>query len=168
LVESPQRLINGDAAREQPLGDGDVLALRVPAAVSRRGALWFALPALVLYALIVLYTTLAGATSAFTDWDSGERRWVALANFDWALGDDAARAALCNAVTLALFFVIVETALVLVLALGLEAVSRGRRWLAALLAPAIISPLVAAVAAFAPRGHTSSLRAALGDHRLRD
>ena len=46
--------------------------------------LWFLVPALLLYALIVLYPSIVGAkTSAFTDWDgvSGERSWVGLANF---------------------------------------------------------------------------------------
>ena len=39
----------------------------------RRGpgepTLWFAAPALALYALVVLYPSLAGAAAAFTDWD---------------------------------------------------------------------------------------------------
>jgi raffinose/stachyose/melibiose transport system permease protein len=109
--------------------------------------LWLALPALAVYLIVVVYPTFAGATSAFTDWDgiSGRRRFVGLANFSRLLHDDATRGALGNALALTVFVVIVQTVLGLGLAVGVHAAARGRRGLrAALLAPAIISPLVAA------------------------
>jgi len=115
--------------------------------VSRARPVWFALPALTVYLLVVVYPNLAGATSAFTDWNgvSGHRHFVGLANFSRALHDDAARSALRNALALTAFVLVVQTGLGLGLALALRAAARGRRWLrAAFLTPAIISPLVAA------------------------
>jgi raffinose/stachyose/melibiose transport system permease protein len=45
-------------------------------------ALWFAAPAIAIYALIVLYPSVAGAYYAFTDWSGiGSAKWVGLENF---------------------------------------------------------------------------------------
>ena len=52
--------------------------------VSPAGApsLWFAAPALAIYALIVIYPSLGGAYYAFTDWTGiGAHRWIGLENF---------------------------------------------------------------------------------------
>ncbi|MBE2320723.1 sugar ABC transporter permease [Solirubrobacter sp. CPCC 204708] len=113
----------------------------------RRSTLWFVAPAFALYALVVLYPSLAGATSAFTDWSgvSGERRWVGLANFERLVSDSAGRAALRNVLALSVFVVAAQTVLGLGLALALHAAAGRRRWLrVAFLAPALVSPLVAA------------------------
>jgi ABC-type sugar transport system permease subunit len=49
----------------------------------------FVIPALVLYALFVLWPLASSLYYAFTDWDGiGQPRWIGLANFRRALGDD--------------------------------------------------------------------------------
>ena len=113
----------------------------------RRSTLWFVAPALALYAAVVIYPSLVGATSAFTDWSgvSGERNFVGLANFERLATDPAGLAALRNALALSVFIVVLQTVVGLALALALHAAAGRRRWLRfAFLAPAIVSPLVAA------------------------
>ena len=52
-------------------------------------ALWFAAPALAVYALIGLYPSLAGAVYAFTDWSGiGTAKWVGLHNFKTLFSDE--------------------------------------------------------------------------------
>jgi raffinose/stachyose/melibiose transport system permease protein len=136
----------------------------------RRSTLWFVAPALALYALVVLYPSLVGATSAFTDWSgiSGERRFVGLDNFERLFSDPAGRAALRNALALTAFVVVIQIPLAFALALGLRAAGgRRRRLRVAFLAPAIVSPIVAAftwryLASPAPDEGVNALLGAVG------
>ncbi|WP_136708314.1 sugar ABC transporter permease [Agromyces sp. H66] len=105
---------------------------------------WFLLPALVVYALVVLYPSLAGSVLAFTDrsgFDPGE--WVGLANFEKLLRDDAARAALTNTVAVAVVITVVQTTLGLLLALALNSAIRARNLMRTLFfAPMMLSPII--------------------------
>jgi raffinose/stachyose/melibiose transport system permease protein len=113
--------------------------------VKREPTLWFAAPALALYALVALYPSLAGAAAAFTDWNGldGGRSFVGLENFRRLLEEDAARGALRNTLLLTVFVVCVQNVLALALALALNRVRRGGLRVV-FLVPAVISPLVIA------------------------
>src|SRR4051795_12033863 len=51
-------------------------------------AIWFAAPAMAIYAFIVLYPSLAGAFYAFTDWTGiGSFKWIGLQNFKSLFSD---------------------------------------------------------------------------------
>lgn len=98
-------------------------ANRAPTGSSLEGyrLLWFAAPALVLYGLVLIYPTIAGAALAFTNSKGGRRAdFVGLANFQQLLGDPGAIKAVGNSVLLTLSLVVVQTALALMLALGLH------------------------------------------------
>lgn len=87
----------------------------------RSGMLWFALPALALYGLVMVYPTFAGAALAFTNSKGGRTsEFVGLDNFERLLGDQAALGSIVNTVILTASLVIVQTVLALVLALGLH------------------------------------------------
>jgi raffinose/stachyose/melibiose transport system permease protein len=122
-----------------------------------------ALP-LALYAVVVVYPSLAGAFYAFTNWSGiGAYRITGLANFREVAADDEAMAALWNTVLLALSTTVIQNLLGLALALGLN----GRSRLAAVLrplflAPALLAPIVVGVIwqfIYAPDG---ALNAVLG------
>ena len=52
---------------------------------------WFVVPALLVYAVVVLYPSIAGVVYAFTDWSGiGDKSFVGLANFRTLLHDDRA------------------------------------------------------------------------------
>ena len=88
---------------------------------NRRNLLWFALPALVLYGTVLIYPTFAGATLAFTNSKGGRRAdFVGLANFQTLLADQEAIRSVGNTILVTASMVIVQTALALMLAIGLH------------------------------------------------
>jgi raffinose/stachyose/melibiose transport system permease protein len=114
---------------------------------AREPAIWFALPAIVVYLVVVIYPSLAGAVYAFTDWSGigGAPNWVGLDNFKRLFTDDQSFGALRNTVLLTIFIVIVQNAVGLALALGVHAQIRSRYALRAIFfAPAVIAPVVIA------------------------
>jgi raffinose/stachyose/melibiose transport system permease protein len=128
----------------------------VKAAVRSRGrrrfrrasspALWFAAPALAIYALIVIYPSLAGAVYAFTDWTGiGAAHWVGLDNFKTLFTDDQSFSSLVNTLKLTVVVVIVQNTIGLLLALGVHTLIKSRHLLRTVFfAPAILSPVVLA------------------------
>lgn len=105
------------------------------------------LPALALYALIVLYPSISGAVYAFTDWSgrSGDATFVGLRNFAEMFGDVAARAALVNTVIIAVATTILQTALGLALAVALHSAIASRNLLRTFFfAPAMLPPVIIA------------------------
>ena len=75
-------------------------------------ALWFAAPALAIYALVVLYPSLAGAVYAFTSWSGiGSAKWVGLDNFKTLFSDDQSFTSLKNTLELTAFIVVVQNAM---------------------------------------------------------
>ena len=109
-------------------------------------ALWFALPALAVYALIVLYPSLAGAVYAFTGWSGiGGAKWVGLDNFRTLFSDAQSFGALENTLKLTAFIVVVQNAIGLALALAVHSQIKSRQWLrVTFFAPAVLSPVVIA------------------------
>jgi raffinose/stachyose/melibiose transport system permease protein len=109
-------------------------------------ALWFAAPALAVYALIVLYPSLAGAAYAFTNWSGiGHAKWVGLANFKTLFSDEQSFTSLKNTLELTAFIVVVQNAIGLALALAVHSRIKGRQVLRVMFfAPAVLSPVVIA------------------------
>jgi raffinose/stachyose/melibiose transport system permease protein len=109
-------------------------------------ALWFAAPAIAIYALIVIYPSLAGAVYAFTDWTGiGAAHWVGLENFKSLFTDDQSFGALVNTLKLTVVVVIVQNGIGLLLALGVHTRIKSRNVLRTVFfAPAVLSPVVLA------------------------
>ena len=118
--------------------------------VKRRGSgiapPWlFAAPALVVYALVMLYPSIVGAGSAFTDWAGvGEQRsFVGLENFRQLVHDDQALGALRNTLLLTIAIVVVQNGLGLLLALGVHTTIKSRMVLRVIFfAPVVVSPVM--------------------------
>jgi raffinose/stachyose/melibiose transport system permease protein len=126
-----------------------------PAAARRRGRRrglnqtpWlFVLPALAVYAVVVLYPSLAGIYYAFTDWTGvgDHKSFVGLRNFEDLLHDDRALGSIRNTLLLTVAIVVVQTAIGLLLALGVHAKIRSRVVLRVIFfAPVVISPVMVA------------------------
>ena len=117
---------------------------------SQRGrdpAIWFALPAIVVYLVVVIYPSLAGAVYAFTDWSGigGSAKWIGTENFQQLFSDDQSVGALRNTVLLTIFIVVVQNAVGLALALGVHARLKSKYLLRAVFfAPVVLSQVVIA------------------------
>ena len=109
-------------------------------------AIWFAVPAMAIYAFIVLYPSLAGAFYAFTDWTGiGSFKWVGLENFKTLFSDEQSLGALRNTILLTVFIVIVQNAIGLALAIGVHTRIKSRYVLRTIFfAPAVLSSIVIA------------------------
>jgi len=109
-------------------------------------AIWFAVPAMAVYAFIVLYPSLAGAFYAFTDWTGiGSFKWVGLENFKSLFSDEQSLGALRNTILLTVFIVIVQNAVGLALAIGVHTRIKSRYVLRTIFfAPAVLSSIVIA------------------------
>ncbi|MBE1490946.1 carbohydrate ABC transporter permease [Plantactinospora soyae] len=107
----------------------------------------FAVPAVAVYALVVLYPSLAGVGSAFTDWSGvGEdRSFIGLANFRELLHDEQALGSLRNTLLLTVAIVFVQNGIGLLLALGVHTAIKSRMTLRAVFfAPVVVSPVMVA------------------------
>jgi len=107
---------------------------------------WFAAPALLVYAVVVLYPSGAGIVYAFTDWTGiGDWSFVGFDNFTKLWGDDAARGSLANTLLLTIAIVLVQNGIGLLLALGVHALVKSRSLLRVIFfAPAVVSPVMVA------------------------
>jgi raffinose/stachyose/melibiose transport system permease protein len=133
------------------------------------GKVWFfVVPALLFYALVVLYPSIAGAVYAFTDWSGlgNQVNGVGLANFSRLFGDGEAIGSLWNTLLLAVALMIVQNVIGLAIALALDTAIRGRNLLRTLFfAPAVLPPLVIGVLwkyLYSPGGPLDSVLGALG------
>jgi raffinose/stachyose/melibiose transport system permease protein len=108
--------------------------------------LWFAVPALLVYAVVVLYPSIAGILYAFTDWSGiGSKSFNGLANFRALFRDDRAVGALRNTLLLTVAIVIVQNGIGLLLALGVRARVKSRTVLRVIFfAPVVVSPVMIA------------------------
>lgn len=108
--------------------------------------LWFAVPALLVYAVVVLYPSIAGILYAFTDWSGiGSKSFNGLANFRALFRDDRAVGALRNTLLLTVAIVIVQNGIGLLLALGVRARIKSRTALRVIFfAPVVVSPVMIA------------------------
>lgn len=107
---------------------------------------WFVAPAIAIYLFIVVVPSVRGGFFSFTDWNGLGSDWafVGFRNFMEVFGDRAARAALLNTVILAVVATIVQNAIGLALALGLNSMVKSRYVLRVIFfAPVVLTPLVA-------------------------
>jgi raffinose/stachyose/melibiose transport system permease protein len=106
----------------------------------------FVVPALVVYAAVVLYPSLAGVLYAFTDWSGvGEYSFTGLENFQNLLDDDRALDSVGNTLLLTVAIVVVQNGVGLLLALGVHANIKSRQLLRVVFfAPAVVSPVMVA------------------------
>ncbi|MEU4234526.1 sugar ABC transporter permease [Nonomuraea sp. NPDC026600] len=107
----------------------------------------FAAPALVVYAAVVLYPSLAGMLYAFTDWSGigADKSFVGLANFQALLHDDQAMDSIGNTLLLTVAIVVVQNGVGLLLALGVHAKLKSRALLRVIFfAPVVVSPVMVA------------------------
>ncbi len=107
----------------------------------------FAAPALVVYAAVVLYPSVAGTLYAFTDWSGigADRSFIGLENFRAMLHDDQAMGSIGNTLLLTVAVVVVQNGVGLLLALGVHAKLRSRALLRVVFfAPVVVSPVMVA------------------------
>ena len=106
----------------------------------------FVVPALVVYAVVVLYPSVAGILYAFTDWSGiGSKSFNGLANFRTLFGDDRAIGSVRNTLLLTVAIVVVQNGIGLLLALGVRAQIKSRTILRVIFfAPAVVSPVMVA------------------------
>jgi raffinose/stachyose/melibiose transport system permease protein len=107
---------------------------------------WFVAPALLVYAVVVLYPSGSGIAYAFTDWSGiGDRSFIGLDNFVTLLHDEAARGSLVNTLLLTVAIVVVQNGIGLLLALGVHARIKSRAVLRTIFfAPVVVSPVMVA------------------------
>ncbi|MFJ3622113.1 carbohydrate ABC transporter permease [Streptomyces iakyrus] len=140
-------------------------AVRRPRA---RAPWWFAAPALLLFAFVVLVPSARGVYYAFTDWDGldPDFSFVGLDNFTAMAGDADAVQAVWHTLLIAVSITVVQNALGLVLALGVNSAIKSRNVLRVFLfAPAVITPIVTAYLwrnLLGPQGAVNTLLAAVG------
>jgi raffinose/stachyose/melibiose transport system permease protein len=140
----------GEQTLQSPAASRASVASRLrPLRLGGRGEIsWlFLLPALAVYAFVVLYPSIAGSYYAFTDWNGLNRThsWVGLENFRRLIHDDQAISALKNTVLLAIAITFIQNGIGLLIALGVNANIRSRNFLRVLFfAPAVLTPIVVA------------------------
>ena len=129
---------------------------------------WFAVPALLLFAFVVLVPSARGVYYAFTDWDglSPNFSFVGLGNFVEMVSDPAAKQAVAHTLVIAVAITVIQNGIGLLLALGVNSAIKSRNVLRVLLfAPAVITPLVTAYLwrnLLGPDGAVNSLLDAVG------
>jgi raffinose/stachyose/melibiose transport system permease protein len=121
--------------------------------VSRPGRLritppwWFALPALTLFAFVVVVPSVRGLGYAFTNWDGLDPSFsfVGLANFSELFKDPDARLVIWHTLLIAVSITVIQNAFGLLLALGVNSSIKSRNVLRVFLfAPAVVTPVVTA------------------------
>jgi raffinose/stachyose/melibiose transport system permease protein len=129
---------------------------------------WFALPALLLFAFVVLVPSARGVYYAFTDWDGldPDFSFIGLDNFSEMFRDADAVQAIWHTLLIAVAITVVQNALGLLLALGVNSAIKSRNLLRVFLfAPAVITPIVTAYLwrnLLGPDGAVNSLFGAVG------
>jgi raffinose/stachyose/melibiose transport system permease protein len=140
------------------------------AIVRRRGVApwWFAVPALLLFAFVVLIPSVRGVYYALTDWDGldPDFSFIGFGNFTQMLHDPQARQVIGHTLLIAVAITIVQNAFGLLLALGVNSAIKSRNVLRVFLfAPAVVTPIVTAYLwrnLLAPSGAVNSLLNAVG------
>src|SRR5690349_17340249 len=120
---------------------------RAPARLGTTPPWWFAVPAMALFAFVVLIPSARGVWYAFTDWDglSPDLSFVGLDNFRELASDPDARQAIGNTLLIAVAITVLQNGFGLLLALGVNSVIKSRNLLRVFLfAPAVITPIVTA------------------------
>ncbi|WP_328869280.1 sugar ABC transporter permease [Streptomyces sp. NBC_00287] len=159
-------------APHEHLPDHDRIPRTTPVAKTRRPRTtppwWFALPALLLFAFVVLVPSARGVYYAFTDWDglNPDFSFVGLGNFADMFSDADAKQAIWHTLLIAVSITFIQNALGLALALGVNTAIKSRNLLRVFLfAPAVITPIVTAYLwrnLLGPQGAVNSLLGAVG------
>src|SRR5690349_16675559 len=129
---------------------------------------WFTLPALTLFAFVVLIPSARGVYYAVTDWDGLDPHFsfVGLDNFRELAHDPDARQAIRHTLVIAVAVTVIQNGVGLLLALGVNSAIRSRNVLRVFLfAPAVVTPIVTAYLwrnLLGPDGAVNSLLAAVG------
>jgi raffinose/stachyose/melibiose transport system permease protein len=129
---------------------------------------WFVLPALALFAFVVLLPSARGVYYALTDWDGLSPDWsfVGLDNFTAMLDDPDAMQAIWHTLLIAVAITVIQNGFGLLLALGVNSAIKSRNVLRVFLfAPAVITPIVTAYLwrnLLGPDGAVNSLIATVG------
>lgn len=129
---------------------------------------WFTLPALVLFAFVVLIPSVRGVHYAFTDWDglNPDFSYIGLGNFRELTRDPDARQAIGNTLLIAVAITVIQNGFGLLLALGVNTAIKSRNVLRVFLfAPAVVTPIVTAYLwrnLLGPEGAVNSLLGAVG------
>lgn len=117
---------------------------RASAGLSRT-VLLYTLPALAVYAFVVLVPTVQGSVYAFTDWNGlgSDYSFVGFDNIIKVLNDPQSMRALRNTLVIAITFTIVQNVLGLLLAIAVNSQIKTRNLLKVLIfAPAVMTPVV--------------------------
>jgi raffinose/stachyose/melibiose transport system permease protein len=126
------------------------------------------LPALLLFAFVVLVPSGRGVYYAFTDWDGldPDFSWIGLRNFGDMLSDGTAVQAIWHTLLIAVAITVIQNGIGLLLALGVNSMIKTRNLLRVLLfAPAVVTPIVTAYLwrnLLGPDGAVNSLLGAVG------
>ncbi|MET8421808.1 carbohydrate ABC transporter permease [Streptomyces sp. NPDC005134] len=129
---------------------------------------WFAAPAMLLFAFVVLVPSTRGVYYAFTDWDGldPDFAFVGLDNFTGLLRDADAVQAIWHTLLIAVAITVIQNGFGLLLALGVNTIIKTRHVLRVLLfAPAVITPIVTAYLwrnLLGPNGAVNSLLGTVG------
>jgi raffinose/stachyose/melibiose transport system permease protein len=129
---------------------------------------WFALPAMLLFAFVVLVPSARGVYYAFTDWDGLDPSFafIGLDNFVTMLSDPDATQAIWHTLLIAVAITVIQNGVGLLLALGVNSAIKSRNVLRVFLfAPAVITPIVTAYLwrnLLGPDGAVNSLLGAVG------
>ncbi|MFD4765894.1 carbohydrate ABC transporter permease [Streptomyces niveus] len=129
---------------------------------------WFAAPAMLLFAFVVLVPSTRGVYYALTDWDGldPDFSFVGLDNFGAMFSDPDAVRAIWHTLLIAVAVTVIQNGFGLLLALGVNSVIKSRNVLRVFLfAPAVVTPLVTAYLwrnLLSPDGAVNSLLGAVG------
>jgi raffinose/stachyose/melibiose transport system permease protein len=129
---------------------------------------WFTLPAMLLFAFVVLVPSVRGVYYAFTDWDGLDPNFsfIGLDNFSAMWDDPDAVQAVWHTLLIAVAITVIQNGFGLMLALGVNTMIKSRNVLRVFLfAPAVITPIVTAYLwrnLLGPQGAVNSLLAAVG------
>ncbi len=129
---------------------------------------WFALPALLLFAFVVLVPSARGVYYAFTNWDGldPDVSVNGLANFSQLFRDPQATQVITHTLLIAVAITVVQNGIGLLLALGVNSMIKSRNVLRVFLfAPAVVTPIVTAYLwrnLLGPDGAVNSLLGAVG------
>lgn len=132
---------------------------------SKRGAWLFLVPAAAIYIFIVLWPSIQGAGLAFTDWNGLDptKAFVGVANFAKLFQDPQALSALGHTLIIAFTITIVQNAVGLLLALGVNSRIKSRNVLRVLLfTPAVITPVATGYLWQNMLGQNGAINQALG------
>lgn len=129
---------------------------------------WFAIPCVALFAAIVAYPTIQGVYYAFTDWSGlgSAIHFNGLSNFVALFSSDEAVGALWHTLVMAAAITVLQNAVGLAVALGLNSRIKSRNVLRTLLfAPVVMTPIIVGYLwqfVFVPGGPVAGLSQLLG------